>query len=69
VNKSARFSGRLRNFFEIKQRKTNENHLSLMYAGTLSCPLFSHPVEELGEEEEDEAQEHRAEMDVLMEEK
>jgi hypothetical protein len=49
----------------MKQKKTSESHISLMYAGTLSCPLFSHPVEELEEEETQE----RMEVDVLMEEK
>jgi hypothetical protein len=51
ANKSTRFSGRLRNFFELKQKKPSESNISLMYAGTLSCPLFSHPVQELEEEE------------------
>jgi hypothetical protein len=51
ANKSARLSGRLRSFFDLKQKKTSESNISLMYAGTLSCPLFSHPVQELEEEQ------------------
>jgi hypothetical protein len=64
ANQSTRISGRLRKYFDVKQKKGKDNHVSLMYAGTLSCPLFSQPVVE-----SEEAQKHEEEVDVVMEER